>query len=288
MDVGVIRYGEKEAEKQFVDSLKNTGFAVLKDHPISEVLMNNTYQVWKDFFRRSVEDKNQYLFDARETGAQTGYFPFKAENAKGYSIRDLKEFFHYAPHKKAPQEQAVVTEKYFQEVTKLAQELLNWTENGLPSSISEGLSMPLSQMAAQSQLTLLRVLHYPPLCGEEEEGAVRAAPHEDINLITLLPFATSPGLQIKDSQGNWHVVPGDPGMIVVNVGDMLAHATQNYYKSTTHRVINPESQKNEARYSLPLFFQPNNDVRLSSTHTAGSYFEERFREQGLVKDENVL
>ena len=257
MDVGVIRYGEKEAEKKFVDSLKNTGFAVLKDHPISESLMNNTYQVWKDFFRRSVEDKNQYLFDARETGAQTGYFPFKAENAKGYSIRDLKEFFHYAPHKKAPQEQEVVTEKYFQEVTKLAQELLNWTENGLPSSISEGLSMPLSQMAAQSQLT-------------------------------LLPFATSPGLQIKDSQGNWHVVPGDPGMIVVNVGDMLAHATQNYYKSTTHRVINPESQKNEARYSLPLFFQPNNDVRLSSTHTAGSYFEERFREQGLVKDENVL
>ncbi|MBS0185985.1 MAG: isopenicillin N synthase family oxygenase [Proteobacteria bacterium] len=286
MDVDVVSYLSKGAEQDFVKSLKNTGFVVLKDHPISRDLIDKTYETWKDFFALPLDEKNSYLFDARETGAQTGYFPFKAENAKGYSVQDLKEFFHFAPHKKAPEMQAQMTKAYFQEVTQLAHELLKWAENGLPEKISKNLSMPLKQMAEESTLTLLRILHYPPLQGDEEEGSVRAAPHEDINLMTVLPFATAPGLEIKDSKGNWHPVPGDPGMIVINVGDMLAHTTQNYYTSTTHRVVNPEVQKNEARYSLPLFFQPNKDVRLSPIHTAGSYFEERFREQGLVKDKN--
>lgn len=77
--------------------------------------------------------------------------------------------------------------------------------------------------------------------------------HEDINLMTVLPFAMALGLEIKDSQGNWHAMPWGSGMIVINSGDMLAHATQNYYKSTTHRVVNPELQRNEARYAFLLF-----------------------------------
>ena len=45
--------------------------------------------------------------------------------------------------------------------------------------------------------TLLRVLHYPAYKdGEEEPGAVRAAAHEDINLITVLPAGSSRGLQV--------------------------------------------------------------------------------------------
>ena len=54
--------------------------------------------------------------------------------------------------------------------------------------------MPLRDMSTKSENTLLRILHYPPLEANTEEGAVRAAAHEDINLITLLPAATAPGL----------------------------------------------------------------------------------------------
>ena len=49
--------------------------------------------------------------------------------------------------------------------------------------------------------TLLRVLHYPPLRGDEEPGAVRAAAHGDINLLTILPAATEPGLQVLGKDG---------------------------------------------------------------------------------------
>jgi isopenicillin N synthase-like dioxygenase len=137
-------------------------------------------------------------------------------------------------------------------------------------------------MVDGSAQTLLRVLHYPPLGGDEEEGAVRAAAHEDINLITLLVAATAPGLQLRDARGDWHDVPADPGTIVVNAGDMLQMATDGHYRSTSHRVVNPPAREaSRSRLSMPLFLHPRKEVRLSDRHTAGSYLEERLREIGL-------
>lgn len=42
-------------------------------------------------------------------------------------------------------------------------------------------SQSLSSMVDQSDKTLLSILHYPPLEGDEELGAIRAGAHEDIN-----------------------------------------------------------------------------------------------------------
>ena len=67
--------------------------------------------------------------------------------------------------------------------------------------------------------------------------------HEDINLITLLVAGSEPGLQAQDKTGKWHDVSSDPGMITINNGDMLAMASENYFPSTPHRVINPEGKK---------------------------------------------
>ena len=61
---------------------------------------------------------------------------------------------------------------------------------------------------------------------------MRAAAHEDINLITLLVTGSEPGLQARDKQGNWHDVPCQSGYITVNAGDMLARASDGYYPST--------------------------------------------------------
>jgi isopenicillin N synthase-like dioxygenase len=124
------------------------------------------------------------------------------------------------------------------------------------------------------------------LNGTEEQGAIRAAAHEDINLITLLPAATEPGLQVKDKAGNWHDVKTDPETLVVNISDMLQEATDGFYRSTTHRVINPEgSDYSKPRLSMPMFVHPRADVVLSPRYTAGSYLNERLRELGLLKDE---
>ena len=138
-------------------------------------------------------------------------------------------------------------------------------------------------MIDKSPQNMLRIIHYPPLRATDSPQAIRAAAHEDINLLTILCAATAPGLQASNINGNWFDVPMDPGMIVVNTGDMLQMATDGYFPSTTHRVINPPNDEREtSRLSMPLFLHPHDHVQLSKTHTAGSYLTERLEEIGLI------
>ena len=126
--------------------------------------------------------------------------------------------------------------------------------------------------------SVLRILHYPPLAGTESGDAQRAAAHEDINLITILPVSDQAGLQVKDNVGNWIDVAGIAGDLVINTGDMMREATGDYFPSTTHRVVNPGGDvENVSRISIPYFLTARLDVALSSRYTAGSYLEERLQ-----------
>ena len=129
----------------------------------------------------------------------------------------------------------------------------------------------------------MRVIFYPALDGSEQATAIRSADHEDINLITILPAATHSGLQVKDRAGNWYDVPADPGTLIINAGDMLQLCSNGYYKSTTHRVINPiGAEKTQARMSMPMFIHPEDNVMLSDSINAIDYLFERLRENGLI------
>lgn len=276
MEVLKVDYNAKDAPEHFCHSLKETGFAVLQYHPLSMNAINQAFAAWADFF--ATERKFEYLYQKPE---QDGYFPYRGENAKGNPISDLKEFYHFYVMGKCPPELVDVTMKVFNEMHGMAVTLLQWIENFLPKPVSKKLSMPLKNMIMDCPTTMLRILHYPPLPHEFEAGAVRAAAHEDINLITLLPAATAPGLEVKDIKGNWHAVNCDPGNVVVNVADTLQMATDFYYKSTTHRVVNPAREANQPRYSMPMFLHARPEVRLSEKYTASEYLQERLREIGI-------
>lgn len=277
MNVLTVDYNSPDAPELFCKSLKETGFGVLTYHPISTKLIDRAFQQWEDFFKS--EEKLNY---APEKDKQDGYFAFRTENAKGNSVKDLKEFYHYYTNGKKPPQTADASAQLYDEMNALGVELLQWVEDYLPKHVSRQLSMPLRDMITNSQNTLLRVLHYPPLEVAVEDGAVRAAAHEDINMLTLLPAATQPGLEVCDVHGKWHKVPCDQGNIVVNVGDMLQMATRHYFKSTTHRVVNPEDdKKGQSRYSMPLFLHARSDVRLTEQYTMIEYLNERMREIGI-------
>jgi isopenicillin N synthase-like dioxygenase len=277
MQVLQVDHRAKDAAARFERSLRETGFAVVTRHPVPAATIDAAYAEWEAFFRS--HEKHRYTFDPQR---QDGFFPFRSENAKGHVQKDLKEFFHVYPGTTLPAGLSGATRELYSSLSSLAGELLGWIEDHAPAPVREGLSMPLREMIRESPQTLFRILHYPPLTGGEEAGAVRAAAHEDINLITLLVAATAPGLQVKDASGAWWDVPADPGSIVVNSGDMLQMATGGQYRSTTHRVVNPTGDgARRARLSMPLFLHPWPHVRLSATHTAGEYLDERLREIGL-------
>lgn len=279
MYVKVTDYSSSRAAQDFAESLRETGFAILKNHPISQTLVESVYQEWKEFFEN--DSKHDYLFVPDEI-PQRGYFPFKSENAKQHSVKDLKEYYHYVNEADLPKGMGNNTQLLFQDMVTLGHELLQWIEQALPEDIANALSMPLCQMIQNSGTSLIRIIHYPPIPAEEGENAARSADHEDIDLLTILPAATAPGLQVLDKLGNWHDVVCDYGTLVLNVGDMLQEATKGYYKATTHRVVNPTGElAQQSRYSLPLFLQPRREVQLSETYTAESYFAERFGANGL-------
>jgi len=280
METLKIEYQDPNAPLKFASALHQIGFAVLMRPPVPQQLVDETYAEWQQFFHS--EAKHRYRFDPK---LQSGYFPFQTEQAKGHEHPDLKEFFHLYRWSKLPAGMSDRSWQLFNCLIHLAEELLGWVEQALPIEIQTQLTMPLSTMIAGSQETLMRPIHYPPLTEAEATGSIRAAAHADINLITLLPAATAIGLEVRDNQGNWHRVPGNKDDLVVNAGDMLQLATQGYYRSTVHRVINPSGEAaKQSRYSIPLFLHAHPEVVLAQNITARSYLQERLQEIGLLAE----
>lgn len=276
LDILTINYNDSDADRLFEKSLKNTGFAVIKDHPIDKDLIGEVYKEWENYF--SSESKNDYMFDEVK---QDGYFPYLTENAKGSTAKDLKEFYHIYEWGRKPHMIGPKTMFLYRELTNIASTLLSWIQKNSPENVSKLFSVPLKDMIYKSQYNLLRIIHYPPLSGNEELNSIRAAAHEDINLLTVLVAGSQPGLQVLDNNESWLDVTTDKNTIVINSGDMLNMASDNYYPSTTHRVINPDPHSNVSRYSMPLFLHPRDEVVLNENYTAGSYLQERLEEIGL-------
>jgi len=272
-EILAIGLDEVDAPAKFAKSFRETGFAIIKDHNISSDEIDRMYGVWTDFFA-SDEGPNF----AVKPGESAGYFGYKSENAKGSANKDLKEFFHAYQNKTLPNITEKETRDFQEKLIKMGSTLLGWLDQESEGHVS--FSEPLENMIDGSDMNLLRIIHYPPLPDNVEPGEVRAAAHEDINLITLLVTGTEPGLQAKDVNGNWHDVPCKPGYITVNSGDMLSMASKGYYPSTPHRVVNPPKQENRSRYSMPLFVHPRPDVLLDKL-TAGEFLDERLKEIGL-------
>jgi isopenicillin N synthase-like dioxygenase len=275
VNVDVVDFKSADAPARFTKSLHETGFAVLVNHPLPQELVERIYAEWLAFYE--TDAKYTYAFSP---GDQDGYFgPEMSETAKGHSVRDLKEFFHYYPWGQYPSEVSDDAKEYARRAADIANTLLGWVQDNTPPEVSARFSMPLPDMMKGSRRTLLRILRYPPLRGDEPAGAVRAASHEDINLLTVLPAANEPGLQVKDTAGNWHDVPCDFGSLVINCGDMLALASGGYYPSTSHRVMNPTGEgAQRSRVSMPLFLHPADDVVLADGRTAFSFLAERLAE----------
>jgi isopenicillin N synthase-like dioxygenase len=237
------------------EALETVGFFILEPHPVSPEVVRRAYQVAAEVFALPESAKAQYILP-QQRGAG-GFSSLGSEQAKGYTVPDLKEFWHInhyslnAPDAPWPQE----VPSFRPVMTRLYQQLMVCAEV-LLVACAEYLGQPndwLVTMATGGN-TVLRLAHYPAV-GVAPPGSLRAAPHEDINLITLLCEATAPGLEILTQEGQWLPIQATPGQIVVDTGDMLQSLTNGLFKSTTHRVANPQSS-NQARLSMPFFVHP--------------------------------
>jgi isopenicillin N synthase-like dioxygenase len=269
MDVKVCNLRSNDFEENLIDSVRNTGFVVITHHGIDHSFIKETQMAWKMFFLGDKASKELYINPA---DPNMGYKGFKSEKAVGAKKADLKEFFHWKPGQKMPREVWELTQHMFYQLEDVSMKILGVLDRhyDIPN--------PGFQDACwDSDNTLLRILYYPALDFGNEPGAVRAAAHEDINFITLLVAASAPGLQVRDKKGEWHDVPHEENSVTVNIGDMLQLASGGLYRSTTHRVINPDNSSSD-RISMPLFVHPHGSTLLADGITAQKFLEQRLAE----------
>lgn len=301
--------GKPDQKQQFVEKLgkayEEVGFVAVKNHRLHEELRDQLYRQVKNFFELPEDLKRQY--EREEIAGQRGYTSFGKEHAKGREVADLKEFWHFGqyvedddPVKEQYPENVQVKElPEFNQAGKEAYQALEETGREMLRAIA--LFLDLEENYFDQHIhhgnSILRPIHYPPI-QEEPQSAVRAAEHEDINLITLLMGASAEGLEVLSKQGEWVPVTALPDQLVVNVGDMLQRLTNNRLRSTTHRVVNPPREKwGTSRYSIPFFLHPRSEMPLDCLEsciddrhprhypdiTAGEYLNQRLIEIGLLK-----
>lgn len=307
LDLADFTSGDARRKQQFVKDLggafTNIGFVAIKNHGLSDALRNDLYENVKIFFSQPDEVKKKYEFP--ELFGQRGYIGKGKETAKGFKVADLKEFYHVGQPEPVGHMPSNVFPEEFPDFTKYTLEVYHTFENTgktLLRAIAIYLNLPEDYFEdkVKNGDSLLRALHYFPIPNPElvPEGAVRAAAHGDINLITLLMGASAEGLEVLRRDGEWIAITALPNQIVVNVGDMLDRLTNHKLKSTIHRVVNPPREKmGTSRYSIPFFMHPRADMDLTSLDscvtteypklytnmTAGEFLDERLRELGLKK-----
>ncbi len=306
LDLSDFTSGDPQLKAKFVQDLgtafNNIGFVSIKKHVLTEELRNKLYESVQAFFKQPDEIKKKYEF--LELNGQRGYIGKGREKAKGFKVADLKEFYHVGqpepegemPHNIFPEETPE-----FKEYTSLVFKTFENTGKTLLRAIAIylGLDEIYFEDKVRNGDSILRALHYFPLDPNTvPDGAVRAAAHGDINLITLLMGASAEGLEVLRRDGKWIAITALPDQIIVNVGDMLDRLTNHNLKSTIHRVVNPSREKmNTSRYSIPFFMHPRADMDLAclescvdTNHpklyvdlTAGEFLNERLIELGLKK-----
>lgn len=291
--------GTPKQKEEFARALKNSlieyGFVILKNQDIvSPELLSDAYSVMQDFYAQSTAKKCEYNGN--------GYTPFGTENAKGNAVPDLKEFWHVGqPNIPKGESAKHYRENVWPDFPKF-KDTFSALYAGLESIglvMLEALASQIDPDSAYLQdmprqgRSVLRLLHYPPIGEDVTPNAVRAAAHEDINLITLLVAANGKGLQLLTREGEWMEVETDPSNIIVDAGDMLAHITGRKIPATTHRVINT-GDLTKSRYSIPFFMHPRPNCVLRPLEsfcdnpenvdpiTARESLEIRLREIGLM------
>lgn len=290
--------------EEFTAGLKETGFIILEGHGVDPKLIDKNYELWQEFYGLDVETKKKY---EGINGGQRGYTGFGKEHAKNRTVGDLKEFYHIGQELPVghPLSSTYSTNVWPEEMPELKKyalafyyELERVARNMLEAL---ALNLDLRQNFFADMIkdgnSILRTIHYPPLDETMDPNAIRAAEHEDINLITLLVESTASGLELLTRDGEWMPVKAKKGQIIVDAGDMLSRISNEVIPATTHRVVNPEGE-NSSRFSMPFFVHPYSNCLLETIPacisednpekypaiTAGDFLYQRLVEIGLIKE----
>eukprot|EP00127_Corallochytrium_limacisporum_P002077 Clim_evm13s100 gene=Clim_evmTU13s100 len=242
--------------------MRDIGFMCLKNHGIDLVLKEQVETIARKFFHLPTDVKEQYADKQWPRGWGRLFYEAVGEG----QYKDVREGF--VPPLWADDLQ----ELWVKEVPAFKPTLLNYMDSvrgaGLKVNRLMALSLGLDEEYFNRELfwngigfgnELVRLNFYPEnLHSNSERGTFGLGQHTDAGWLTFLAFDGKPGLEIRRADGTWFMPKNvTKDMIVINQGDFVERITNGRYRSTVHRVQNPDGKE---RVSFPMFFNPNFNV----------------------------
>ena len=259
------------------------GFLVITGHGVPQALYDRAFALSRDFFGLPAEEKMRYR--PAQGMAPRGYAALAsiglARTIGEDTPPDLREQFYIGPLDPPPDRLAAMPEAlpfyqpniwperptaYRETFTELYRTLERLGAE-LMRIFALALDLPETYFddKIDAHFSTLPVNHYPAPEGAPLPGQLRAGAHSDFGSLTILAFDETPGgLQVKMGDGEWRNLQPESGHLVVNLGDMMARWTNDRWKSTLHRVVNPPDHRAASRrQTIGYFLHPNYDAEIA-------------------------
>ncbi|CCM03724.1 uncharacterized protein FIBRA_05870 [Fibroporia radiculosa] len=250
------------------------GLNAVCNHGISQRTIDNALAAMTEYFSLPLDEKME--LDMRKSPNFKGYNPVLSSNNDPVNNGDMHEGFEFGweelQAKESDEKRANDGVMAGVNVWPRAPADLDGEHVVSHAAVTLGKTMfPLFALAldlpeeyfgdkTKNSAALMRVLHYPPQTGPVDDRVIGIGAHTDFECFTILwQQPEIQALQVLNKQDKWIDAPPTPGTLVVNLGDQFARWTNDVFKSTVHRAVNRSGVR---RYSIPLFFGTDYDVRL--------------------------
>lgn len=288
IDLAPAAAGRKGAVAAAVaEACARVGFLVVTGHGVPAAVIDRGWAAARAFFDLPEAAKRSVVMP--RPGYPYGYSPVAGESlARSLGDRrppDLKESFSIGPADLTPPPESADAVAFawaanlwpaepsgFRDAMLAYYRALSDLAGRLMRLFALGLDLPETFFDSRIDraISALRLLNYPDQPVPPEPGQLRAGAHTDYGSLTiLLPQDAPGGLEVQGLDGTWHAVPTVPGGFVINLGDLMARWTNDRWRSTLHRVVNPppDAAGSTRRQSIAFFHQPNWDAEISCLPT---------------------
>ncbi|MDB4837704.1 2OG-Fe(II) oxygenase [Marinomonas sp.] len=256
---------------------REIGFFYLMNTGMPTSKMNALMREAKRFFNLPQAEKDD--INIRNSINHRGYGSIGEEQLDEVGHSDWKETFDmaldfsedhplvakypsmYGPNQNPKDPQTLeVLQDYYVDVFDIAMKLL--------TAMAQALSLEehFFTRCFTDHVTVLRMIHYPPRPTDEHDNG--AGEHTDYGCVTLLLQDQIGGLQVRNRNNEWVDATPIENTLVVNIGDLMQHWTNDEYVSTAHRVRASKSEIH--RYSFPFFVEPDYETEVSCVPTCSS------------------
>lgn len=292
IDLVALKAAEPAALEQMRGAATGVGFATVHNTALDAGRVREVIETYRAFFKLPEAEKQHVSMGG--TGANRGWGAAGSERVDPMANPDYKQYFDsgvdlpggdprrempvYAPNiwPVAPAHFHHVIQRYYADACAVALDVLR--------GVAQSIGAPRSTFDAgfKTPMALLRGNFYPARptwAGAKDFGI---ATHTDYGCLTLLATDGSPGLEVRKRGGGWIPVSAEPGVFVINFGEMMDTWTDGVVRATPHRVVGGLSE----RISVPLFFNPSHDTNVAPVGSgravlAGDHLSARFGETYL-------